>query len=113
MRMWKINPELMCNQHLLGEHVECHMFAGTLNKCKSISGYLKKGLVEVHNIRKRHDQLVIEMKKRRFLHNSPLPEFKCKKAGKVDSKANLVELAKRCRACRDIQKLKGGNEDGK
>jgi hypothetical protein len=104
MRMWKVNPELMCNQHLLGEHVEMHMFVGTLNKRKSILGYLEKGLVEVHNIRKRHDELASEMKRRKFRHNSPLPKFKYKKTGKVDSKANIQELKKRCKKCRNIQK---------
>ena len=34
--MWNIKTEKMCNQHLLGEHVEMHMFVGTLNKNKSI-----------------------------------------------------------------------------
>jgi hypothetical protein len=105
MRMWKVNPELMCNQHLLGEHVEMHMFVGTLNKSKSILGYLENGLVEVHNIRKRHDELATEMAKRGFKHNSPLPKFKYKKAGEVDSKSNLLELRKRCHACKQ---LKGG-----
>ena len=28
MRMWLVNPALLCRQHLLGEHVEMHMFAG-------------------------------------------------------------------------------------
>ena len=26
MRMWMVNPRIMCRQHLLGEHVEIHMF---------------------------------------------------------------------------------------
>ncbi len=105
MRMWNIKTEKMCNQHLLGEHVELHMFVGTLNKNKSIEGYIKKGLVEVHNIRKRHRELVKEMFKRGFKHNSPLPAFKYQRAGKVNSKANLTELGKRCKICK---KLKGG-----
>lgn len=42
MRMWKVNPKNMCRQHLLGEHVECHMFVGAILKGISLSGYIKK-----------------------------------------------------------------------
>ena len=31
MRMWMVNPGFMCNKHLLGEHVECHMLVGHLH----------------------------------------------------------------------------------
>jgi hypothetical protein len=112
MRMWNVKPELMCNQHLLGEHVEMHMFVGTLNKGKSIKGYIDKGLVEVHNLRKRHDEIAKEMKKREFSHCSPLKKFKENEIGKVNIKENLRELRKRCEKCRDIQKnkMKGGKE---
>ena len=104
MRMWNVNPKLMCNQHLLGEHVEHHMFVGTINKGKSIKGYIDKGLVEVHNLRKRHDEIAQEMNKRGFNHSSPLPEFEHTFAGKVNREENLKELRKRCKRCRDIQR---------
>ena len=72
MRMWMINPKILCKQHLLGEHVEIHMLVGTINLNKSINGYIKKGLVEVHNLYSRHEELVEEMKNRRFNHFSNL-----------------------------------------
>jgi len=100
MRMWNVNPELMCNQHLLGEHVEMHMFIGVINKNKSIKGYLDKGLVEIHNIKKRHDSLAKEMKKRGFNHKSELPEYNKIKKGKVNIRKNKIELFKRCKKCR-------------
>jgi hypothetical protein len=104
MRMWNIEPKKMCRQHLLGEHVECHMFVGCLNKNKSIQGYIDKGLVEVHNIEKRHNKLVCEMKRRGFNHKSPLPKYKNKIAGKINSKMNTIELNKRCPECRKMLK---------
>ena len=55
-----IDPIMLCNKHLLGEHVELHMFVGTINKGKKLDGYKKNGLVEVHNIRSRHKELVGE-----------------------------------------------------
>ena len=32
MRMWMINPKLMCDQHLLGEHGELHKFIPSFRK---------------------------------------------------------------------------------
>ena len=50
MRMWMVDPRIMCRQHLLGEHVEIHMFVGAISRGKSVKGYLEKGLLEVHNM---------------------------------------------------------------
>ncbi len=95
----------MCDRHLLGEHVEMHMFTGTLNRGKSIKGYLEKGLVEIHNIKKRHDELAEEMKKRGMKHKSPLPVYKKFKSGKVNIKENEKELKKRCKGCKKKGKI--------
>jgi len=99
MRMWNVSPEKMCDKHLLGEHVECHMFVGTINKERSIKGYLEKGLVEVHNIDKRHKVLAEEMKNRGFNHKSKLPKYKKEILGKVNSKKNEKEILRRCERC--------------
>jgi len=89
----------MCRQHLLGEHVEMHMFAGTINEGKSIQGYLDNQLIEVHNIQKRHNKLVKEMKRRKMKHNSPL-NFKSEKIGYVDTELNELVLKERCKECK-------------
>jgi len=101
MRMWNIDPKVMCRQHLLGEHLEMHMFAGCLLKEVSLKGYIKNGLVEVHHIRKRHRFLVREMKRRHYNHRSELPSFIAPVLGKVDKEFNLVELACRCAGCKE------------
>lgn len=101
MRMWKVNPKLMCNKHLLGEHVEMHMFVGSILKGNKIVGFLKKELVEVHNIKSRHTQLANEMEVRGMNHHSKLKPFKEWNAGVVDSNKNLLELSKRCPSCRE------------
>ena len=100
MRMWSIDPKLLCRKHLLGEHVEMHMFAGSIRKRIQIRGYIKKGLVETGNIRKRHDELAREMEERGYAHNSPLPDFSCEPEGHVDVEENLEELKSRCLDCR-------------
>ncbi|MDO8622935.1 MAG: pyrimidine dimer DNA glycosylase/endonuclease V [archaeon] len=104
MRMWNVEPKMMCDQHLLGEHVECHMFVGCLNKNKSVKGYVDKGLVEIHNIKPRHEELADEMKKRGMNHQSKLPAYKIIRLGKIDSSKNKVELNKRCKECRKLKK---------
>ena len=109
MRMWCVDPEVLCRQHLLGEHLELHLFAGTILANKSLKGYIKNGLVEVHNIRKRHRFLVREMKRRQYNHKSELPSFIAPILGKVDRKANLIELSRRCSECRkNIMGVKNG-----
>lgn len=100
MRMWKVNPRLMCRKHLLGEHVEMHMFIGTIMNGKSVQGYLDNQLVEMHNIWKRHEELVREMKRRGYNHNSPLANCVKVEAGYVDVRDNIEELKRRCKDCR-------------
>lgn len=103
MRQWLVNPRVMCDRHLLGEHVESHMFVGYINKKIKIDGYINKGLVEVSKIRHRHDELVREMVRRGMKHNSILPDFKMWEAGKVDRLKNYMELSKRCINCKKLQ----------
>lgn len=99
--MWMIDPRLLCRQHLLGEAREMHTLVGTILHGKKLSGtkYITTGLVEVHNIKSRHDELSIEMLRRGYNHKSPLPEFKSWTEGCVDPEANLIELTKRCPEC--------------
>jgi len=103
--MWNVNTKGMCNQHLLGEHVECHMFVGTLNQGKSVQGYLDNGLLEIHNLKKRHDELSKEMERRGMNHKSKLPLYKKIRLGKIDSAKNIHELNKRCNECNFSGKL--------
>ena len=102
MRMWMVDPKILCRRHLLGEHVELHMFVGSINKKISLDGYAKNSLVEVHNIKSRHSQLVKEMKARGMNHKSPLPKFTVFKFGKVNKKDNIKELSNRCSECKTM-----------
>ena len=97
-----VDPRTMCRSHLLGEHVECHMFAGTIKRGKKIQGYLDKGLLETHNIKRRHDELAQEMKRRGYKHLSPIEFVPEKKAGRIDSKRSAAELYGRCRECKSL-----------
>lgn len=72
MRQWMVDPKKMCRKHLLGEHVEHHMFIGTLMKKINIKGYIENDLLEPLSLQQRHDQIVEEMLSRGYKHNSPL-----------------------------------------
>lgn len=72
MRMWMLDPKIMCQKHLCGEHVEIHMMLGTLKAGKKIDGYIKNNLCEPKSIFTRHEILSEEMKKRGYQHNSPI-----------------------------------------
>ena len=100
MRMWMVNPRLMCRKHLLGEHVELHMFVAGIRRGLNLRGYLDKQLLEPHNIRRRHLELVGELRRRGYHHRSPLPDFDFRRAGRIDRRGNLAELARRCEECR-------------
>ena len=103
MRMWMVDPRLMCRKHLLGEHVELHMLAASMRNGISLRGFFDNQLIETHNVGRRHEQLVREMKRRGFRHASPLTKLPRRHRRRVDRRANLVELARRCGHCRKLQ----------
>lgn len=100
MRMWNLETNKMCDRHLLGEHVETHMMVGCLNKGKSVQGYINKGLIEIHNVKNRHEELAREMKSRGFTHKSKLPEYQKIKLGQININKNKLELRNRCKECK-------------
>lgn len=110
MRMRKVEPKVLCRQHLLGEHKEMHMFIGSLMKGISISGYIQKGFVEPMFLYSRHKMLANEMKRRGYNHNSPLDIPTTAKAiqglrrkemeAKMDEESDTKELLERCPECK-------------
>lgn len=75
MRIWDIKPAKLCRQHLLGEHRELHALWSILVNNKK--GYrqhpeTKRWVGKLHALYLRHQELVIEMKKRGYKHQSPL-----------------------------------------
>ena len=102
--MWGVDPKNLCNQHLLGEHLEMHMFLGCIKKGISLKGYFDKKLVCTNLIKKRHDDLAIEMIFRGMKHKSPIAEmgfFKDFEYGEIDIEANIKELSRRCPKCKE------------
>lgn len=112
MRMWMLPPEQLCRKHLLGEHVELHMFAGTLLKQRCIDGFIRKGLLEPASLLARHEALAEEMTRRGYNHTSPLPVEHIRQVvsqlpehmqrARVNPVESLTDLLDRCEACRKI-----------
>lgn len=99
MRMWKVDPRLLCNKHLLGEHVEMHMFAGHFDRGRRLGGYSE--LCEPELIVSRHDMLAVELRHRGFNHNSPMNfSYEGGETGHVDTDRSLNDLKIRCADCR-------------
>lgn len=99
MRMWDIPPEMLCNQHLLGEHLELHMFVGAIKAGTSLTGYIRDGLVETGRLQERHDLLVGEMLDRGMRHESPLDQPSIEPQGHINRQKNVLDLCLRCESC--------------
>jgi len=108
MRMWLCDPKIMCQKHLCGEHVEMHMFLGTIKKGKKIDGYLKNNLLEPMALYWRHKQLELEMIDRGYNHNSEMFDVpntvlnisEEKRDVRINRDAALKDLLDRCPECR-------------
>jgi len=75
MRIWDLPPEVLCRNHLLGEHRELHAIWSILTNNKK--GYPRHPEVirwrgRLKALYLRHQILVKEMGNRGYRHNSPL-----------------------------------------
>jgi hypothetical protein len=75
VRIWDIDPALLCDKHLLGEHRELHAIWSILTTGKR--GYSRhpetlRWRGRLSALYARHDQEVDEMLRRGFRHMSPL-----------------------------------------
>jgi hypothetical protein len=75
MRIWDIEPSLLCRQHLLGEHRELHAVWTILTQGKQ--GYVNhpetlRWRGRLAALYRRHESLVGEMTLRGYRHATPL-----------------------------------------
>ena len=76
MRIWDLEPERLCRQHLLGEHRELHALLVILTRDKK--GFARhpetvRWRGKLAAMYQRHDALVAEMGRRGYRHQTPLP----------------------------------------
>lgn len=98
-RMWCVDPRGLCRNHLLGEHNELHKLVGSIRAGHSIDGYVERDQVDTSRIKSRHDELVAELERRGFSHESPMEYDDTLGLGEIDETANLEELKARCEHC--------------
>jgi hypothetical protein len=75
MRIWDVPVACLCRQHLLGEHRELHALWTVITEEKR--GYARHPETErwrgkLAALYRRHEDLVIEMGRRGYRHQSPL-----------------------------------------
>ncbi len=75
MRIWDVDPALLCRNHLLGEHRELHALWTILSEDRR--GYRNHPETvrwegKLAALYDRHERLVAEMAARGFNHHSPL-----------------------------------------
>lgn len=103
MRMWMIEPSLLCRSHLLGEHFEIHKAVGNLKHGgKWAQSLTNKGYLEPQHFKSRHEELVREMLIRGYGHNSPLDVSNIfLPVGHVDANRSYRDLIVRCGDCEE------------
>lgn len=110
MRMWGVNPFLLCDKHLIGEHGEIHKFIPTFAAHKGVhKRFYPVVQIQFKGYKERHDLLVDEMLRRGFNHFSPLvnvPDFENIYPEyyhlEVDQENSIRDLKLRCSICKEI-----------
>jgi hypothetical protein len=110
-RMWDVKPEVMCRQHLLGEHREMHQVKGMVEQYEHAEAVMKglagSNAIDTTKIRERHSVLVDEMLSRGYDgHSTPMEpvDDKTEGIGDVDSDESMQLLLRRCEMCRERAK---------
>ncbi len=114
MRMWMIDPDSMCLQHILGEHRELHALKGSLERTKpeydnhekhrkNLTTLARDGLIELKSLKDRHSELVEHLEN----HKSPIGEIPTLehlpedvREAEVDREKAVQDLLERPGACR-------------
>jgi hypothetical protein len=105
--MWMVNPKFLCTKHLLGCHVEMHMFLGHLSRKRQITKYITHNCLEPLSLKSYHDSVASEMFHRGMNHKTPLtydlnifnhlPQDVVQYT--VDAYCSIIDLLTRCGKC--------------
>jgi len=104
MRIWDIDPNHLCRQHLLGEHRELHGLWNILTVHGGVGGYAHhpetlRWVGKLKALFLRHEALVEEMKTRGYNHHSPLDKTLAK--GSASQGAFIDTVAQQKKILRD------------
>jgi len=107
-----VDPKIMCQKHLCGEHVELHMFISIMKKKQKVDGYLRNNCLEPKMLYQRHEDIKNEMLRRGYNHRSEINKEECiqcinylseeQQNYKVDALKSLSDLLTRCTKCHQL-----------
>lgn len=106
MRMWMVDPRIMCTRHLCREHCEIHRLVANLRKGRSIRKYLLQQMIDVSTIYTRHKELENEIMSRGGKLDSPLSAVECVAFARwygsttINIGRSLSDLSECCTECR-------------
>jgi Pyrimidine dimer DNA glycosylase len=94
VRIWDLEPALLCDRHLLGEHRELHAIWSVLTTGKR--GYARhpetrRWRGRLAALYARHDAQVAELSRRGFRHASPLDSRLATGAARQTERVDSVE----------------------
>lgn len=94
MRIWDVDPRLLCRKHLLGEHRELHALWTILTQHKK--GYSKhpetlRWIGKLNALYSRHDLLVAEMTARGYSHKTDLNKMQAVGKNEQDKYLNSIK----------------------
>lgn len=109
MRMWMVDPKLLCNKHLIGEHGEIHKHKHNFEKGHSVYGRIFLIVqIEPSSMEDRHNMLALEMLNRGMNHKSPYTQPSLDNYPKeiiearVDIENSKKDLCNRCENCKNL-----------
>lgn len=107
MRMWMVDPRILCKNHLLGEHGEIHKHRHNFVKKHKMAG--RVGQIEPSAMEFRHNELAQEMLARGYNHQSPFfqPDISHLPPMSVNREESLAMLLERCYACKARYESRG------
>ena len=96
MRVWDIDPHLLCNKHLVAEHGELHGVWNVLVKNGGRGGYSRhpetlRWQGKLRALYERHEALCAEMARRGFAHRTPLDSSKASGLAHQDEFVNSIQ----------------------
>jgi hypothetical protein len=106
MRMWMVDPRIMCFKHLCREHCEVHRLVANLRKGRDVRSYLLRQVLDISSIYARHKELEDEIMARGGKLNSPLSAAECIAFARwygsttVNIGRSLADLSDCCKECR-------------
>lgn len=94
MRIWDVSPQKLCRNHLLGEHSELHGIWSILTQDKK--GFAHHPEVvrwrgKLKALYRKHQEIVEEMRRRGYQHNSPLDPAMATGVGVQDELVDSME----------------------